>query len=83
MPEANRRGPEHAATLSDELFRRSGIAWSGSLTGADVTAASVELGAALGWDERHTADERRRFQAEWNELYAPPHARARRLRPEA
>jgi hypothetical protein len=78
MPEGDRSGSEHAATLSDELFRRSGIAWSGCLTDADVTAASVELGAALDWDEQHTADERRRFQSEWNELFSPPHLRAAR-----
>jgi hypothetical protein len=80
---ADRSGSEHAATLSDELFRRSGVAWSGSVTDADVTAASLELGAALGWGETQTADGQCRFEAEWNDLYAPPHSRARRFRPEA
>jgi len=82
-PSVIRSSPEHAASLSDELFRRSGIAWSGSLTDDDITAGAAELGSKLGWDESRIADERLRFEAEWNELYAPPHARARRFRKNA
>ena len=80
MPRAGRGGPEHAATLSDELFRRSGIAWSGEPTDQDLAAAATELATMLGWDDGRVADERRRFETEWDELYAPPHACGRRFR---
>jgi glycerol-3-phosphate dehydrogenase len=74
-PPAERRGAEHAAGLSDELFRRRGTAWSGPLTADDLESATTDLGAQFGWDETRIAEERQRFEAEWNDLFAPPHAR--------
>ncbi len=47
-PPAERRGAEHAATLSDELFRRRGTAWSGPVDADDLGSAASELGAILG-----------------------------------
>jgi glycerol-3-phosphate dehydrogenase len=75
-PAVERRGAEHTATLSDELFRRRGTAWSGPLDAEDLSKAASELGAMLAWDESRIADERRRFEAEWNDLYASPYERA-------
>ena len=75
---AARRGAEHSATLSDELFRRRGTAWSGPVTAEEIGKAATELGAMLAWDEARIADETRRFEAEWNDLYAPPHTRQER-----
>jgi glycerol-3-phosphate dehydrogenase len=72
------RGTEHAANLSDEMFRRRGTAWSGPPPSDDLTNAAAELGAVLGWHDTQIADERRRFEAEWNDLYAPPHERRAR-----
>jgi glycerol-3-phosphate dehydrogenase len=77
-PPAERCGVEHAVTLSDELFRRRGTAWSGPLDAEDISSAATELGAMLAWDETRVADEKRRFEAEWNDLYASPYARQER-----
>jgi hypothetical protein len=38
-------------------------------------SAASELGAILAWNEARLADETRKFEAEWNELYASPYAR--------
>jgi glycerol-3-phosphate dehydrogenase len=74
-PPAERHGAEHAANLSDELFRRCGTAWSGPPDAEDMGSAASELGAILAWNEARLADETRKFEAEWNELYASPYAR--------
>ncbi len=78
MAPGERRGAEHAATLSDELFRRRGTAWSGPVNAEDLSKAAAELGAILAWDETRIADETHRFEAEWYDLYAPPHVRTER-----
>jgi glycerol-3-phosphate dehydrogenase len=78
VPPASRTGTEHAANLSDALFRRSGAAWSGPIADGDLASAATELGLRLGWDESRLAEERRSFDREWNELYAPPHVRSSR-----
>jgi glycerol-3-phosphate dehydrogenase len=77
-PPAVRRDAEHAATLSDELFRRRGTAWSGPVDADDLASAASDLGAILAWDETRMADEKRRFEAEWNDWYASPYARGER-----
>jgi len=77
-PPAERRGAEHAATLSDELFRRRGTAWSGPLHTEDLSRAASELGAVLAWDQARMLAEQRRFEAEWNDWYASPYARQER-----
>lgn len=77
-PPTERRGAEHAATLSDELFRRRGAAWSGPLEAEDLSSAASELGAMLAWDEARVAKEKRNFEVEWNDLYASPYARRER-----
>jgi len=77
-PPAERRGAEHAVTLSDELFRRRGTAWSGPLDAEDLNSAMSELGAILAWDQTRMAAEERRFEAEWNDWYASPYARKER-----
>jgi glycerol-3-phosphate dehydrogenase len=77
-PPNERRGAEHAATLSDELFRRRGAAWFGPLDAEGLGSAASELGAMLAWDETRVADEKRNFEAEWNDLYASPYARRER-----
>jgi glycerol-3-phosphate dehydrogenase len=77
-PPAERLGAEHAVTLSDELFRRRGTAWSGPLDAEDLNSAVSELGAILAWDQTRMAAEERRFEAEWNDWYASPYARKER-----
>lgn len=76
MP-ALRTGAEHAATLADEIFRRRGLAWTGPVSSDGLTVAANELGAMLGWDEARILQERRRFDSEWRELFAPPMQRER------
>jgi glycerol-3-phosphate dehydrogenase len=78
-PPAERRGAEHTASLSDELFRRRGTAWSGPVEAEDLNSAASELGAILAWDETRMADEVHRFEAEWNDWYASPYARQERM----
>src|SRR5205085_838154 len=51
-PPSRRHGTEHAATLSDEMFRRRGTAWSGPVTPEDLFEVAADLGAMLGWDVR-------------------------------
>ena len=60
------------AHLSDVLFRRTGRGWSGPIAYAEIEACAKELGKQLGWDQAQIADEIRLFEAEWNQLYAPP-----------
>jgi glycerol-3-phosphate dehydrogenase len=74
-PPAERHGAEHAATLSDELFRRRGTAWSGPPDAEDMGSAASELSAILAWDDARVVVEKRKFEAEWNDLYASPYAR--------
>jgi glycerol-3-phosphate dehydrogenase len=77
-PPTARADAEHAANVSDALFRRNGAAWSGPVADDELAIAATELGLRLGWDESRIAEEQRNFEAEWNELYAPPHTRISR-----
>jgi glycerol-3-phosphate dehydrogenase len=61
----------HAANLSDILFRRSGIAWSGPVPRDELARLAGEAGARLGWDEDRRAAEIRDFEAEWRRLFGP------------
>jgi glycerol-3-phosphate dehydrogenase len=60
---------EQATSLSDLLFRRRGVGWSGPPSPDDLDAAGAELGAALGWDDPRRAREIAGFLAEWESLY--------------
>lgn len=64
-------GDAHAATLSDILFRRRGIAWSGPVAPEALDEAALELGARLGWDDARRAVEIRNFESEWTRLFGP------------
>jgi glycerol-3-phosphate dehydrogenase len=60
------------AHLSDVLFRRTGLGWSGPIAQTEIVACAQELGKQLNWDQARIADEIRLFEVEWNQLYAPP-----------
>lgn len=68
------------AHLSDVLFRRTGLGWSGPIAQTEIAACAQELGKQLNWDQARIADEIRLFEMEWNQLYAPP-VRATSVRP--
>lgn len=48
---------EHAETLEDLLFRRTGLAWSEDPLGENVDLAAHALARAKGWSEDRTAHE--------------------------
>lgn len=69
---ASAAGPadlEQATSLSDLLFRRRGVGWSGPPSPEDLDAAGTELAAALGWDDPRRQREFDAFSAEWESHY--------------
>ena len=62
-------GAEHALTLSDMLFRRTGVAWSGPISEARLRKAAEEAATALGWDQARTTSEIAAFEAECDFLF--------------
>jgi glycerol-3-phosphate dehydrogenase len=68
------RPAEHAASLSDVLFRRTGRAWAGPVGEEELEALAAETGALLGWDEEQRNRQVRAFRDEWAALYRPRHA---------
>lgn len=72
-PSAPARRPvaEHAASLSDVLFRRSGRAWEGPVGEDELDALAAETAATLGWDDDERTRQLRLFREEWAALYRP------------
>ncbi|MBL8590013.1 MAG: FAD-dependent oxidoreductase [Methylobacteriaceae bacterium] len=72
-PSAPARRPfvEHAASLSDVLFRRSGRAWEGPVGEDELEALAADAAAALGWDDEERARQLKLFREEWAALYRP------------
>jgi glycerol-3-phosphate dehydrogenase len=62
-------GTEQATCLSDLLFRRRGVAWSGPPALDDLDGAARELSADLEWDEARREREIAAFSSEWDSLY--------------
>lgn len=52
---------EHAQDLAGVLFRRTGIAWSASLSRRSIDVAARTTGDALGWNQALIEDEASRF----------------------
>ncbi|MBV8837101.1 MAG: FAD-dependent oxidoreductase, partial [Alphaproteobacteria bacterium] len=67
-----RAGAEHAMTVADEIFRRSGTGWTGPVTSGTLAEAARALGRAHGWGGDRILKEQQRFEAEWYDLFAPP-----------
>lgn len=67
-----RAGAEHAMTVADEIFRRSGTGWTGPVAAGTVAEAARALGREYGWSEDRVLKEQQRFEAEWYDLFAPP-----------
>ncbi|MBP2435452.1 glycerol-3-phosphate dehydrogenase/oxidase [Microbacterium amylolyticum] len=51
---------EHVVHLTDVLFRRTSIAFTGDATRAELEAISTALAPLLGWDDERRAEEVRR-----------------------
>ncbi len=65
---------EHAATLADVLFRRTGAAWGEPLASHEIACAAATVGEVLGWD---TATRRAAVEAyvdEVSRLFGSPFA---------
>ena len=58
-------------TLTDVLFRRLGVGWSGPMSEEQIAAEADRAAAALGWTPEQRDAEIRRFRSEWTRLYAP------------
>jgi glycerol-3-phosphate dehydrogenase len=63
---------EHATSLADVLFRRTGLAWRRQLTDEEVRLAANAIGAQLGWSQTQTDAEIEKFHGEVRALHAPP-----------
>jgi glycerol-3-phosphate dehydrogenase len=62
------------ADLSDVLFRRLGIGWSGPLPDDTVAGVAAMCAKELGWDVARCQQEIRAFHAQWARLHEPPGA---------
>jgi glycerol-3-phosphate dehydrogenase len=60
---------EHAVSLSDVLFRRTGIAWRRQLSDDEVCQAASAIGAQLGWPPHQVEAEIKNYQAEVRALH--------------
>ena len=63
---------EHAVSLSDFLFRRTGVAWRRQLSEEEIRQAAHALGAQLGWASHQIDAEIATYQAEVCALYSAP-----------
>jgi glycerol-3-phosphate dehydrogenase len=63
---------EHAVSLTDVLFRRTGVAWRRRLSDEEVRQAASAIGAQLGWAPHQIEAEIEKYQAEVCALHAPP-----------
>jgi glycerol-3-phosphate dehydrogenase len=55
---------EHAVSLTDVLFRRTGVAWRRQLSDDEVRQAANAIGAQLGWTPHQIDAEIEKYQAE-------------------
>jgi glycerol-3-phosphate dehydrogenase len=55
---------EHAVSLTDVLFRRTGVAWRRQLSDDEVRQAASAIGAQLGWAPHQIEAEIEKYQAE-------------------
>jgi glycerol-3-phosphate dehydrogenase len=69
---ASRVEGEHAVSLSDFLFRRTGVAWRRQLSEEEVRQAANAIGAQLGWAPHQIDAEIEKYQAEVCTLHSPP-----------
>jgi glycerol-3-phosphate dehydrogenase len=63
---------EHAVSLTDVLFRRTGVAWRRRLGDEEVRQAASAIGAQFGWAPHQIEAEIEKYQAEVCALHAPP-----------
>ncbi|NJO35355.1 MAG: hypothetical protein HC869_21970, partial [Rhodospirillales bacterium] len=52
---------EHAQDLVGVLFRRTGIAWGGTISASSVERAAQTIGELLGWSSTRMSEETLRF----------------------
>jgi glycerol-3-phosphate dehydrogenase len=69
---ASQIGIEHTVSLSDFLFRRTGIAWRRQLSDEEVRQAAGAVGVQLGWPPHQIELEIEKYQTEVRTLHAPP-----------
>jgi glycerol-3-phosphate dehydrogenase len=62
---------EHAASLTDILFRRTGLAWRRQLSDDEVRQAANAIGAQFGWTAQQIDAEIAKYQAEVCTLHSP------------
>jgi len=62
---------EHAVSLGDFLFRRTGVAWRRQLGDQEVRQAANAIGAQLGWPPDQIETEIEKYQAEVRALHSP------------
>jgi glycerol-3-phosphate dehydrogenase len=62
---------EHAVSLTDVLFRRTGVAWRRQLSDDEVRQAANAIAAQLGWTPHQTDAEIEKYQAEVYALHSP------------
>ncbi|MEQ8291264.1 MAG: FAD-dependent oxidoreductase [Roseovarius sp.] len=66
---------EHARTLLDVLFRRSGVGLRHWFGDAEIARVAEEMGAELGWSEAERQTEIDRYKREVSRLYGVPNRR--------
>ena len=66
---------EHARTLLDVLFRRSGVGLRHWFGDAEIARVAEEMGAELGWTEAERQTEIDRYKREVSRLYGVPNRR--------
>jgi glycerol-3-phosphate dehydrogenase len=69
---AGRVEGEHAVSLADFLFRRTGVAWRRRLSEEEVRQAANALGAQLDWAPHQIDAEIEKYQAEVCAMHSPP-----------
>jgi glycerol-3-phosphate dehydrogenase len=62
---------EHAVSLTDVLFRRTGVAWRRQLGSDEVREAASVIGARLGWAPHQIEAEIEKYHAEVCALHGP------------
>jgi glycerol-3-phosphate dehydrogenase len=63
---------EHATSLADVLFRRTGLAWRRRLSDEEVRLAANAIGAQLGWCQSQIDAEIEKYHGEVRTLHASP-----------
>ena len=63
---------EHAVSLTDFLFRRTGLAWRRLLSDDEIRQAANAIALQLGWPSHQIELEIEKYQAEVRSLHSPP-----------